>query len=69
MLVVQGERDPMGRPEEFPTDITGLDMTVVPEADHGLKVPKRAAVSQAEALGIVVESTLEWLIRDIAGSI
>jgi hypothetical protein len=44
-------------------------MTVVPEADHGLKVPKRAAVSQAEALGIVVESTLEWLIRDIAGSI
>jgi predicted alpha/beta-hydrolase family hydrolase len=69
MLVVQGERDPMGRPEEFPTDVTGLDMTVVPEADHGLKVPKRAALSQAEALGIVVESTLEWLIRDIAGSI
>lgn len=68
MLVVQGERDPMGRPEEFPTDVKGLDMTVIPEADHGLKVPKRAPLSQAEALGIVVESTLEWLIRDIAGS-
>ena len=68
MLVVQGERDPMGRPEEFPTDVAGLDMTVIPEADHGLKVPKRAALSQAESLGIVVESTLEWLIRDIAGS-
>lgn len=67
-LVVQGERDPMGRPEEFPTDITGLDLTVIPEADHGLAVPKRAAVSQAEALGIVVESTLEWLTRDITGS-
>ena len=23
MLVVQGERDPMGRPEEFPTDLDG----------------------------------------------
>lgn len=68
ILVVQGERDPMGRPEEFPDDVPGLDLTVIPEADHGLKVPKRAAVSQAEALGIVVESTLEWLIRDIAGS-
>lgn len=68
MLVVQGERDPMGRPEEFPTDVSGLAITVIPEADHGLKVPGRAVVSQAEAFGIVVESTLEWLIRDIAGS-
>lgn len=68
MLVVQGERDPMGRPEDFPADVRGLSVTVIPEADHGLKVPVRAAVSQAEALGIVVESTLEWLVRDIAGS-
>lgn len=67
-LVIQGERDPMGRPEDFPSDIAGLDMTLIPEADHGLTVPKRAALSQAEALGIVVESTLEWLVRDIAGS-
>ena len=68
MLVVQGERDPMGRPDEFPTDVSGLDITVIPEADHGLKVPQRAALSQEEALGIVVESTLEWLVRDIVGS-
>ena len=68
MLIVQGERDPMGRPDELPTDIPGLFVAVVPEADHGLVVPKRAAISQTEALGIVVESTLEWLVRDIAGS-
>ncbi|QIK75874.1 alpha/beta family hydrolase [Nocardioides piscis] len=67
ILVVQGERDAMGRPDEFPDDVAGLDLTVIPEADHGLKVPKRAEISQAEALGIVVESTLEWLVRDIAG--
>lgn len=68
ILVVQGERDPMGRPEEFPADVRGLDMVIVPDADHGLKVPKRAPISQEEALGIVVESTLEWLVRDIVGS-
>ncbi|MCW2833920.1 MAG: hypothetical protein JWN68_1873 [Nocardioides sp.] len=68
MLVVQGECDPMGRPGEFPADVPGLDMVIVPEADHGLKVPKRAALSQDEALGIVVESTLEWLVLHIVGS-
>lgn len=68
LLVVQGERDPMGRPDEFPVDIPDLDMVVVPEADHGLKVPKRALLTQEETLGIVVESTLEWLVREISGS-
>ena len=66
-LVIQGERDPMGRPEEFPADLDHVDLTVVPGADHGLKVPRSAPVSQADALGIIVESTLEWLVREIVG--
>jgi uncharacterized protein len=68
VLVVQGERDPMGRPEEFPEDLPGLDLAVVPAADHGLAVPARAPLTQDEALGIVVESTLEWLVREVVGS-
>jgi uncharacterized protein len=64
-LVVQGERDAMGRPEEFPE---GTDLAVVPEADHGLKVPARAALSQAEALDVVVEAVLEWLVREATGN-
>jgi predicted alpha/beta-hydrolase family hydrolase len=64
-LVIQGERDTMGRPEEFPGD---LDLCVVPAADHSFKVPARAPVSQAEALAIIVESTFEWLIREVAGA-
>ncbi|WP_372735822.1 alpha/beta family hydrolase [Nocardioides sp.] len=64
ILVIQGERDPMGRPEEFPDD---LDLTVIPGADHGLKVPRSGPISQEEALAIIVESTLEWLVRDIVG--
>lgn len=63
-LVIQGEKDTMGRPESFPSEI---DLSVVPEADHGFKVPKRASISQDEAMEIVVESTLEWIVREIVG--
>lgn len=65
MLVIQGERDTMGRPEEFPADV---EMCVVPAADHGLKVPASGPVSQAEALEIIVESTLEWVVREVTGN-
>lgn len=63
-LVVQGERDTMGRPEEFPDDV---DLSVIPGGDHGLKVPARGPVTQEQALGILVEATLEWLTREVTG--
>ena len=64
-LVIQGERDTMGRPEEFPE---GVDLCPVPAADHSFRVPKRGDLSQDDALAIIVEATLEWLVRDIAGT-
>lgn len=64
-LVIQGERDPMGRPEEFPA---GVEMTVVPGADHSLRVPRSGPLTAEEALGIVVESTLEWVVREVVGN-
>jgi predicted alpha/beta-hydrolase family hydrolase len=66
-LVVQGENDTMGRPEEFPGDLHHVDLAVVPGGDHGLRVAKAAGLSEAEAMEIVVESTLEWLVREVAG--
>lgn len=63
-LVVQGERDSFGRPEEFPDD---TDMCVIPGGDHGLSVPARGPVSEEEAMAIVVEATLEWMIREVIG--
>jgi len=63
-LVIQGEKDTMGRPESFPP---GIDLSVVPDADHGFRVPKRASITQEEAMDIVVESTLEWIVREIVG--
>lgn len=63
-LVVQGERDPFGTPEEFPADV---DLAVVPSADHALRVPKKAPVTQEEAHAIVVEAVLEWIVREVVG--
>jgi uncharacterized protein len=65
-LVVQGENDPMGRPDEFP-DLAGVDLTVVPGADHSLRVGKRNPLSQEDVLAVLVESTLEWLVREVIG--
>jgi predicted alpha/beta-hydrolase family hydrolase len=64
-LVVQGERDPMGLPDEFPE---GTDLAVVPGADHGLRVPAHGELTQAEALDLVVEAVLEWLVREVTGN-
>ena len=64
-LVIQGEKDPFGTPEEFPD---GIELAVVPEADHSMKVAKRASVSQADALAVVLEATLEWVVREVAGN-
>jgi len=64
-LVVQGERDAFGRPEEFPDDV---DLAVVPGADHSLKVGARSGLSQDEALAVLVESALEWLVREVVGT-
>jgi predicted alpha/beta-hydrolase family hydrolase len=64
-LVVQGERDPFGRPEEFPEDV---ELAVVPAADHGMKVPRSAPLSQVDALGVVAESALEWIVREVSGN-
>ena len=64
-LVVQGERDSFGTPEEFPDTV---DLAVVPAADHSMKVPKSAPVTQAEALAVVLEATLEWAVREISGN-
>lgn len=64
-LVIQGERDPFGSPSEFPDEV---DVCVVPFADHSFRVPKRAPVEQEDALAIVVEATLEWVVREAAGA-
>ncbi len=57
-LVVQGGNDPFGKPEEFPQG--SYELVEVPYADHGFVVPKRAGISQEEAVTVVTDGVVEW---------
>jgi predicted alpha/beta-hydrolase family hydrolase len=57
-LVVQGGNDPFGKPEEFPEG--AHELVEVPYGDHGFAVPKRAPVTQEEALAVVTDAVVEW---------
>ncbi len=57
-LVVQGGRDPFGRPEEFPE---GTQITEVAYGDHGFAVPKKAGTDEAESMAVLTGAVLAWL--------
>ncbi|MEU5302401.1 alpha/beta family hydrolase [Streptomyces noursei] len=57
-LVVQGGRDPFGRPEEFPA---GTGLTEVAYGDHGFAVPKSAGVTEAESMAVLTDAVVAWL--------
>lgn len=62
-LVVQGGRDPFGRPGEFAGLPDGTELVEVPSADHGFAVPKRAELSQDEAVSVVTDAVGSWCER------
>ncbi|MFF4358304.1 alpha/beta family hydrolase [Streptomyces sp. NPDC001604] len=57
-LVVQGGNDPFGRPEEFPKG--PYELVGVPYGDHGFAVPKRAEITQEQALEIITDGVGQW---------
>ncbi|MFJ9178248.1 alpha/beta family hydrolase [Streptomyces sp. NPDC102360] len=58
-LVVQGGNDPFGKPAEFPEQGT-YELTEVPYGDHGFAVPKRADITQDEALAVITDAVTKW---------
>ncbi|MFE1246719.1 alpha/beta family hydrolase [Streptomyces sp. NPDC058735] len=57
-LVVQGGNDPFGRPAEFPEG--AYDLVEVPYGDHGFAVPKRAEITQDEAVAVITDAVVAW---------
>lgn len=58
LLTVQGGNDPFGRPAEFPAGHAPVE---VPQADHGFAVPKRAELTQEDALALLTGAVTGWL--------
>ncbi len=64
-LVLQGDRDPFGGPEEVRAaagDREDLAVVPVPDADHGFKVPAGSSIGQGGALDIVVTAVSAFLL-------
>jgi predicted alpha/beta-hydrolase family hydrolase len=57
-LVVQGGNDPWGKPAEFPEG--SHELVEVPYGDHGFAVPKRAEITQEQALEILTDAVVQW---------
>jgi uncharacterized protein len=58
-LVVQGGNDPFGKPEEFP--VGSFELAEVPCGDHGFAVPKRAQITQEEAVTVITDAVVKWV--------
>ena len=58
--VIQGDRDPFGRPGEFPV---GTEMAVLPGADHSFSCSVGGPLTSAEARAVLVQRALTWLNR------
>ncbi|SOD83879.1 alpha/beta family hydrolase [Streptomyces sp. Ag109_G2-15] len=58
-LVVQGGNDPFGKPDEFPEG--SYELVEVAHGDHGFAVPKRAEITQEQALETVTGAVVEWV--------
>ena len=57
-LVVQGGNDPFGKPQEFPAG--SFELVEVPYGDHGFAVPKRAPITQDEAVTVITDAVVKW---------
>ncbi|MBB0244627.1 hydrolase [Streptomyces alkaliphilus] len=59
LLVVQGERDPFGRPGEFPAGTTPVP---VPAADHAFAVGVRSGVDPADTAAVITDAVGDWAL-------
>jgi len=65
-LVVQGDRDPFGRPPEFLPLAKTLEVAVVPGADHSFAVRRTAPITQVEVGELISDHVRSWLARVFA---
>ncbi len=64
MLVVQGDRDTFGRPDELQRALEGVEratIQVVAGGDHSFKVPARTGKSREQTHGAIQDAIVGWM--------
>lgn len=59
LLVVQGDRDAFGGPDQFPGSTR---LVAVPDADHGFAVPARSEHDRESTLAMIVDEVSRWVL-------
>ncbi|MFF1693890.1 alpha/beta family hydrolase [Streptomyces sp. NPDC058257] len=57
-LVVQGGNDPFGKPAEFPDGT--YELVEIPYGDHGFAIPKRADITETDAMTLITDGVIHW---------
>lgn len=63
-LILQGERDPFGRPDQFPALPPELELIEIPAANHTFDTP--GSISRSATMRLITDETLHWIERQLA---
>ena len=63
-LVIQGARDPFGRPEQFPMLPVGIELVEIPAANHTFDTP--GSIPRSATSSLITDATLQWIERQLA---
>jgi predicted alpha/beta-hydrolase family hydrolase len=61
VLIVQGGRDPYGRPDQFPPLPPSAQLVDIPFANHTFGVPPDSDITPAATLATITDNVSEWL--------
>jgi predicted alpha/beta-hydrolase family hydrolase len=62
-LILQGERDPFGRPDQFPALPPEFELIEIPAANHTFDTP--GSISRSATMRLITDETLRWIERQL----
>jgi uncharacterized protein len=63
-LVIQGTRDPFGRPQQFPALPPEIELTEIPAANHTFGTPD--GIPRSATMRLITDMTSQWIERHLA---
>jgi uncharacterized protein len=63
-LVIQGGRDPFGRPEQFPPLPPRIELVEIPAANHTFETPR--SIPRSATMSLITNVASEWMERQLA---
>lgn len=63
-LILQGQRDPFGRPDQFPVLPSEIELIEIPAANHTFDTPGH--IPRSATMRLITDQTLRWIERQLA---